>query len=360
MKKKKWKTKLNSQKGITAADAVVAMLIILITVGVISMVYVNFTMNTAEIERKAGATRIATNIVENIGQVYYSEIGTKLELLSNSGVASKVDNTYTISGTTDVKVFETSIPKGYTCEITVENPNSSYDIVKKITVKVSYKVNNMPKEVVLSKVVEKEIVRECNSPRFTEEYIRQIVGSESDYIMASSTANSVQTGVKIICPISYHQQMGRYQIVDVSDNPIWYSYSNKNWARCLVLESDAYQTYVDSTNQTIIDNTILQDNTKSFVWIPRFGVENGQELFGGTYFKYKKTNLPIRNAYYDNANQTNYYINPASAFAWGTRGISFETDNNDTGKWVSYGNLNTVGTDGYYLNHSQYGPLIEK
>lgn len=360
MKKEKLKNKLKNQKGITAADAVIAMLIILTTVGVISMVYVNLTMNTAEIERKAGATRIATNIIENMGQVYYSEIGTKLDLLSDSGIATKVDNTYSIPGATDAKVFETTIPKGYTCEISVENPNPSYDIVKKITVKVSYKVNNMPKEVALSKVVEKEIIRECNSPNFADEYIRQMVGGETDYIMASNTAGSVQPGVKIICPISYHQQIGKYQLVDVSDNPVWYSYSNKNWARVLVLESDAYQTYVDSANQTINDNTILQDSEKSYVWIPRFGVENGQESFGGTYFKYKKTNLPILNSYDENTNQVSDYINPGTAFAWGTRGISFEGDNLVTGKWVSYGSLNTVGTDGYYLNHSQYGPLIQK
>ena len=97
MKKEKLKNKLKNQKGITAADAVIAMLIILTTVGVISMVYVNLTMNTAEIERKAGATRIATNIIENMGQVYYSEIGTKLDLLSDSGIATKVDNTYSKS-----------------------------------------------------------------------------------------------------------------------------------------------------------------------------------------------------------------------------------------------------------------------
>ena len=360
MKKEKFKIKWKSQKGITAADAVIAMLIILITVGVISMVYVNLTMNTAEIERKAGATRIATNIIENMGQVYYSEIGTMLDSLSDNGVATKVNNTYTIPGATDTKIFETTIPKGYTCEISAQNPNPSYDIVKKITVKVSYKVNNMPKEVALSKVVEKEIIRECNSPNFAEEYIRQMVDGETDYIMLSSTAGSVQPGVKIICPISYNQQIGKYQLVDVSDNPVWYSYSNKNWACVLVLESDTFATYVDSTNQTIKDTTILQDAEKSYVWIPRFGVENGQELFGGTYFKYKKTNLPILNSYDENTNQVSDYINPGTAFAWGTRGISFEGDNLVTGKWVSYGSLNTVGTDGYYLNHSQYGPLIQK
>lgn len=359
MEMEKLKNQLKSQRGVTAADAVVAMLIILTTVGVIAMVYVNLNINSREIDRKAGATRIVTNIIENMNKIYYSEIGTILNQLSDTGVAVKVDDVYTIPGTDTAKVFNTSIPRGYTCKISIENPNLDYDIIKKINVTITYKVDNQEKDVTLSKVMEKEVVRECNSPQFSEEYVRQMVESGKDYVMASSTADSIQNGIKIICPVRYNKEDDVYQLVDVSDNLIWYQYSNKNWARVLVLENEDYNMYIDHETGHVLEKEILQDSEKSYVWIPRFGIEKGGDLFGNTYFKYKKTNLPILNSFYDEADMTNYYVDMTRAFDWGTRGISFETDTNLTGKWVLYESLNNTGTDGYYLNHSQYGPMID-
>lgn len=336
----------------------IAMLVILLTVGVIAMLYVNLSLNSVEITRKAGATRMATNILESMNKTYYSELETKLDLLVDKGDATKVGDTYTIVGTDSSKVMDTSIPKGYTCEISFEKPNASYDVVKKVNVKIQYKVDQMQKEVALSKVLEKETIRECNSPKFTEEYMRQIINSNIDYVMASQTAGSLQNGIKIVCPVAYDKALGTYRLVDINNEPIWYSYSNKNWARLLLLEASEYNIYIDA-NKKITDKSVLQDNEKSFVWIPRFGVKNGENLFGGTYFKYKKTNLPIFNSYENNTDTVNYYIDSSQNFAWGTRGISFETSTDFAGKWVVYSSLNTQNTDGYSLNHSQYGPMID-
>ncbi len=333
------------------------MLIILLTVGVIAMLYVNLSLSSVEITRKAGATRMATNILESMNKTYYSELETKLNLLADKGDATKVGDTYTIVGTDTSKVLDTSIPKGYTCEISFERPNASYDVVKKVNVKIQYKVDQMSKEVALSRVLEKETIRECNSPKFAEEYMRQIINSNIDYVMASETAGSLQNGIKIVCPVTYDKALVSYRLVDVEKEPIWYSYSNKNWARLLLLEASEYNTYFDA-NQRLTDKSILQDSEKSFVWVPRFGVKNGKNLFGGTYFKYKKTNLPIFSSYENNADTINYYIDSAQTFAWGTRGVSFETSTDFTGKWVLYSSLNTQNTDGYVLNHSQYGPMI--
>lgn len=334
------------------------MLVILLTVGVIAMLYVNLSLNSVEITRKAGASRMATNILEAMNKTYYSEVETKLNLLADKGDATKVGDTYTIVGTDTSKVLDTSIPKGYTCVISFEKPNPSYDVVKKVNVKIQYKVDQMPKEVALSKVLEKETIRECNSPKFSDEYVRPIVNSNMEYVMASETAGSLQNGIKIVCPVMYDKTLGSYRLVDVEKEPIWYGYSNKNWARLLLLEASEYNTYFD-VNKKVTDKLILQDGEKSFVWIPRFGVQNGENLFGGTYFKYKKTNLPIFNSYENNADTVNYYINSAQSFTWGSRGISFEANTDFAGKWVLYSSLNTQNTDGYILNHSQYGPIMD-
>ena len=198
----------------------IAMLVILLTVGVIAMLYVNLSLNSVEITRKAGATRMATNILESMNKTYYSELETKLDLLVDKGDATKVGDTYTIVGTDSSKVMDTSIPKGYTCEISFEKPNASYDVVKKVNVKIQYKVDQMQKEVALSKVLEKETIRECNSPKFTEEYMRQIINSNIDYVMASQTAGSLQNGIKIVCPVAYDKALGTYRLVDINNEPI--------------------------------------------------------------------------------------------------------------------------------------------
>ena len=61
MRKKQLVYQLNNQKGVTGADVVIALLIILTAVGVISMLYVNLVIGSRETDRKAGATRIATD-----------------------------------------------------------------------------------------------------------------------------------------------------------------------------------------------------------------------------------------------------------------------------------------------------------
>ena len=52
-----------NEKGATGADIVVALSIIVLTVSVISMVYINLTNGSKNVNRTAGATRIATNIL---------------------------------------------------------------------------------------------------------------------------------------------------------------------------------------------------------------------------------------------------------------------------------------------------------
>jgi len=216
MYREKMKNKLNSQKGITAADAVIAMVVILTTVSIIAMVYVNLSYDSSEIDKKAGATRIATNITENMNEIYYSEVESELELLYYSGVASKQDETYIIPPADGVTVFNTTIPSGYTCKIKLENINNS-QIVTKVTVEIDYVVNNLQKGVYLTQILEKETVRECNSPKFSEQYIRQILDSNDNYIMVSDTAGNVQRGVKIICPIKFEKS--RRNIFNRTRNP---------------------------------------------------------------------------------------------------------------------------------------------
>ena len=81
--------KFKSQKGITGADVAIAVSIITIAVCAVTMIYVNLDLNQKMVTRTAGATRIATNIIEGIDSTDYDT------LLSKIGAAS--DNTETFT-----------------------------------------------------------------------------------------------------------------------------------------------------------------------------------------------------------------------------------------------------------------------
>ncbi len=352
MNKKQLTKKLNSQKGITGADVVLSLLIILTTVGVIGMIYANLVIGSKGVERKSGATRMTTNILENMAQIHYEEMAEQLDALLTQGIATKEGNTYHIIGGGSTKVFQTTVPKGYDIKINLENSYggqaTGYDLVKKATVSAAYTLDGKPQTVTLSKVFERETVRECNSPNFSKEYVEQMMEVGVNYEMY--TANSKNTGdIKIICPIQYDPVARKYKIITETSN-LWYSYSNKQWARVLVLNPEDVEKEI---------TTEILQGTDSYVWIPRFGIENGKDSFGGTHFKYKATDYAILNAYNQQPvpNFIFHYID--SNMSWSSsRGIEEE---GILGKWYPYSEITNSADQNpaYLLNCSQYGPLLE-
>ncbi len=340
MRKKQLVNQLNNQKGITGADIVIALLIILTAVGVLSMIYVNLVIGSKETDRKAGATRIAVNIIENMSQMYYDQIPNYLENLVKENQLEKQENTYITTRNTSTKIFQTSIPKGYTAKITL-NETEGYDLAKKASIVVEFKVNGQVKEVALNKPLSRETVRECNSPNFSEDYIAQMTTDNWEFYTENSQNAS---GVKIICPIQYDKITEKYKIV-TNRNSLWYSYSNKQWARVLILEPNELEN--------ITEEMLTGEN--SYIWVPRFGIEQEGNLFGDTYFKYKTTDYAILNSY--RKGETNFmyhYVDQTKV--WADR-VNFEQDL--VGKWCPYSDLLKDESIAYILNQSQYGPMLE-
>ena len=325
MNRKKIIKQLNSQKGFSSGDTILALLMILTAVGVITMIYTNLVIGSRGVDRKTGATRIATNILENMSQLYYDEINA-------------------VSSTTGGKIFNTSIPNGYTTEVKVEKVGQ-YDFVKKATVTVKYKVDGIEKKVELVKVFERETIRECNSPNFTEEYIRQMLPT-GNYILYDGNAHGAG-GQKVICPIQYDKSSNRYQIVTQTDS-LWYSYSNKQWARVLIVNSESLAN---------LDIKTELKGSNSYVWIPRFGVQDGGNPFGDTYFKYKATDYAILNSYHQNPRPAFFYHYMDHIGNWSSGREMAEQGL--LGKWYPYSEIANTASLAYLLNQSQYGPMLE-
>ena len=361
MNKKEMINQLSNQKGISASDVLIALLIILTSLGVIAMVYANLTITSRGVDRKTGATRIATNLLENMQTTFYDKIETTLENLVKEGLVTKQNETYTITGSQEpTSVFSTKIPNGYTVKIALQNPeNALGDFVKKVTVEVSYKVNEQLQTATLSKVIEKEEVKECNVPDFSEQYIQQLGVTKDNFYMSYDSNVGASFKETIICPIKYTGQ--NYKIITDKtemEKP-WYSYSNKQWARVLLLDTS-------ELNQCLQDSSKISEKlklaNKSYVWIPRFGVQDGGNLFGDTYFRYRDTNFAILNSYgNNNQNLLHNYLDLENSILWSiANGTSFDRpDNKQLGNWLSYLDITITNTDAEKLNHSQYGPLME-
>lgn len=320
MNKKTFRRKLNNQKGITAADSVISMLIVLITLGVIAMAYTNLVLTSRGTDRRAGATRIATNILENIGQVYFDEIQGK---------------------ETDDRIYNTNIPAGYQAVVEIDEEN---DLEKSVTVKVNYTVGtneeNNQKEVSLSKKFYREIINECNEPMFTEEYLREITGE------LYSTGKTNYTG-GVICPVKYtnngYQLLSKEKIYDESGKQkIWYSYSSKQWARILVLDNTELTTCLETSGEIA---KFLRDDTKSFLWVPNYGISANE-----TFFKYRDTEHKIEHTV--DGDLFYYFIGQEQ------NDLS-STTSHSCGEWVRYSDLTNPSSSAFQLNNYQCGPVLE-
>jgi len=93
-------TNLKNEKGATGADIVVALSIIVLTVSVISMVYINLTNGSKNVNRTAGATRIATNILENIDKMSYTQYNETL-----NAFATNDSKGWTVTGDANAKTI---------------------------------------------------------------------------------------------------------------------------------------------------------------------------------------------------------------------------------------------------------------
>ena len=132
MKKKKI---LYNNKWITGIDLTLSVIVLTTFVGIIIGLMVNNYRTSLEIQKSANAMSYATMILEKVDEKSYEKVTD--DFLS------------TISG-------EISMDSDYDISFNVSQLDDS-DYVKKVTIKVSYVVNNQRKDINISKLKIKEI-----------------------------------------------------------------------------------------------------------------------------------------------------------------------------------------------------------
>lgn len=124
--------KYTSQKGVTSADVIVAVVIIMLFVSVITTGFYNYYKSIQSKNRVTIATSIVVDIIENVEMLKYDEVTN--ENVNNIVETLKSDGT---------------IPKPYTVIIDLQNYNETEgntdkkDLIKILKVKVAYGDNDI-------------------------------------------------------------------------------------------------------------------------------------------------------------------------------------------------------------------------
>lgn len=337
---KKFLKKLKSQNGVTGADVLIAATMIVLSVGIVSMLYVNTSIQSKNITRTSGATRIATNLIENIDVLSYDEFLTAL------GGATEI----TVDKDTETTVFSTKIPKGFEVKITA-NPvygshtltKEQFDIVRAVDVKVSYPVGKTTENVNFSTVKQREMIKECNAPATAD----------------LRTGGFLQTGMNYY-PVKYVSSINAY-LKTTENDPEWYNYTNREWATVIISKKDENELF-DVNGKFVGEINVATGNTaytQKAVWVPRYftstNSSNKNVLFAYSTSSDKAISYEELVA---KDGTTKYYYYKANSIptGWNTTNANFDTK---TGKWTLVNADNTLNiTDAFVpaLNGSQYGP----
>lgn len=364
MKKQNFCKKIKSEKGLTGIDIITSVTIIVITIVVVSMIYLNTTVESRNITRTAGATRIATNILENIEKLSYAEFLDNFNL-ETQGLATQTDadylGYYLLNGGEDNQVFSTKIPNGYKLYIkctpnhgTHTEVSEQFDLVRTIEMIIAFNVGDRTEKIDFETVKTREIIGETNEPN-------------TDYLLSSGILQSEM----YYYPVKYLDNSEVYIKVSEKDSS-WYNYSNKQWATVIVSKQtedelfDINGKFIGTINTTESEETY----TERFVWIPRFFKKTVNSVDTFYVFSYlatgnKKIESTLLNS--NGGESSTLNINTYKEITSDELALGVNTDTTNfedkSGKWVSCEINEKTGNTGIIddieaslLNTSKYGP----
>lgn len=228
--------KFHSQKALTGADVVISIAIILITIGVMTGIYINVTNGSKENIRYSAATRIATQISENIESMSYDEVVS----IGDKEIPSQKN------GNETRKIFNTTVPVGYSVKVTSTKLSKDLDIVRNFDIEVSYRVSKKTNNSVTLQVTkERELLEQTNRPDLS---LLPDYKNDYDYCYPIKNTSS------------------GYVVTTESDLS-WYNYDNAEYAT----------VFLTSIEKNMGD-TISTDAGLICLWIPRFGIVNSNTI----------------------------------------------------------------------------------
>lgn len=269
---------LRTENGFAVQDLLVAMFILVFFLGLITAIYVNFSNTSYEIKLAADATEIMTKCLDYYDNLYYDEINT------TSGYIDK-----------DSELFPENLKEGIDNKFNIKvNIEANEDDKKTITVKVEYTLKDDISRIENSIVKYKENIKPQNSPDLTSYNLTPI-----KYVYDDSQTFE-----------------GHWEKTDSSDRD-WYNYENGRYA--VAVSGDGIIWSEDGKNIVGFND---EGESKIYIWIPRFYVDNSETNNDDKIkFLYKNTDKKI--VY----NLQNYILEDAN-------GKETELFENKNGYWI--------------------------
>ncbi len=139
--------KIKSEKGFTGIDMAISVIVLFIFVSLIALLIYNFNSSTKEVELRSEATYLAIDEIENIKNEGFEAIET---------IRYDEENPYYIDEETETTGFYKKVIVQDYADLNPGDTTIIPNLVKKVTVQISYMFKGKTQTVELSTVLSKE------------------------------------------------------------------------------------------------------------------------------------------------------------------------------------------------------------
>ena len=244
------KINVKSQKGIIASDALLAVILVVLFSTLILTISFNIFMSNSSLKRMSKATNFITTVFEHVDKLYYDEVTQNTLVTYAQGLQE--------NGITVNPGENNWNGKGYKIDISVqsyvpENAVDTPDLVKEITMSVTYKLGSKEQVISMTRIKKRENLKSPNAP---------------DYSILTWVDESLN-----IYPVKKVNDI--WKVTNENDSE-WYNYDTGIWA--VVVITDSTLNIGDTVNLNDYPDGV-------YVWGPRYSIvyEEGLKDYKFTY-----------------------------------------------------------------------------
>ena len=242
---------LKSNKGITGADAVLGVALAILFFGIIATLSYNIYVTSSSLKRSSKALEYITSTFEYVATQYYDNV-------TEDNIKEYINNLDEKISTNEGKPYKAQV--SVTKYNQIEGNTDKLDLVKEITMSVTYKLGDKDQTIEIKTAKSREKLEVPNKPN-----LDKLAITERQYIY----------------PIKYVNENWK---VTSKDDTNWYDYNRGLWG-----------TVVVTTTQKSIGDVITKTDGTIYLWVPRFEYSpnpNSEDKYV-VNFLYKNTNKRI-------------------------------------------------------------------
>ena len=242
---------LKSNKGITGADAVLGVALAILFSGIIATLSYNIYVTSSSLKRSSKALEYITSTFEYVATQYYDNV-------TEDNIKEYINNLDEKISTNEGKPYKAQV--SVTKYNQIEGNTDKLDLVKEITMSVTYKLGDKDQTIEIKTAKSREKLEVPNKPN-----LDKLAITERQYIY----------------PIKYVNENWK---VTSKDDTNWYDYNRGLWG-----------TVVVTTSQKSIGDVITKTDGTIYLWVPRFEYSpnpNSEDKYV-VNFLYKNTNKRI-------------------------------------------------------------------